>query len=352
MNLLKDRWIPVRRKDGQREEIAPYDITSEIQKNPIVAIESPRPDFDAALTQFLIALLQTLFAPKDDGEWDTFMVNPPDAARLQEVFLGVEEYFGLFDPNKPFMQDKTIANQCEVRPIERLFIDAPGENTLQQNRDFFIKRDTIEKISPQVAAMALLTLQINAPSGGKGHRVSVRGGGPLSTLVKIKSVGQEKPLWSNLWLNVLPEDSFPNGGIQTKKLPWEKIFPWIDDNITQYFGAEATAAACSQFHKYAIFWVCPRRILFKQEKAKDGDICDITGKKSDVFVREYQTQSYGMNLKDGWNHPFSPYERSKKDKEGMNAVVTKPYHFLYKNWPVMIGARQDAKAAIVVNKAI
>ncbi|MCS6984936.1 MAG: type I-E CRISPR-associated protein Cse1/CasA, partial [Leptospiraceae bacterium] len=47
-----------------------------------------------------------------------------------------------------------------------------------------------------------------------------------------------------------------------------------------------------------------------------------------------------------------PYERSKKDKEGMNAVVTKPYHFLYKNWPVMIGARQDAKAAIVVNKAI
>jgi CRISPR system Cascade subunit CasA len=60
MNLISERWIPVRHADGSHERIAPWQLTDGVGgDNPIVAVASPRPDFDGALTQFLIGLLQT-----------------------------------------------------------------------------------------------------------------------------------------------------------------------------------------------------------------------------------------------------------------------------------------------------
>jgi CRISPR-associated protein Cse1 (CRISPR_cse1) len=62
MNLL-DRWIPVRRRSGNKEIIAPWQIA--VRDDPAVAILTPRADFTGALYQMLIGMVQTLFAPED-----------------------------------------------------------------------------------------------------------------------------------------------------------------------------------------------------------------------------------------------------------------------------------------------
>nr|WP_231886596.1 type I-E CRISPR-associated protein Cse1/CasA [Methylomonas methanica] len=60
------------------------------------------------------------------------------------------------------------------------------------------------QLCPSCAATALFTLQTNAPSGGVGHRVGLRGGGPLTTLVLPKA--SQTTLWQKLWLNVFNQE--------------------------------------------------------------------------------------------------------------------------------------------------
>jgi CRISPR system Cascade subunit CasA len=54
MNLISDAWIPIRRKGGEEERIAPWEVTTRYSDDPIVALAAPRPDFNGALIQFLI----------------------------------------------------------------------------------------------------------------------------------------------------------------------------------------------------------------------------------------------------------------------------------------------------------
>ena len=76
MNLITDQWLPVIRKDGSKEKIAPWQITDGINDDrPIMEIDAPRADFKGALYQFLIGLLQTAFAPEDEDEWLDYWEN-------------------------------------------------------------------------------------------------------------------------------------------------------------------------------------------------------------------------------------------------------------------------------------
>lgn len=90
-----------------------------------------------------------------------------------------------FDGAGPrFMQDFALPDGAsDSFGISALFIETPGENALRKNKDHFIKRGGITALCPCCAATALLTLQINAPAGGAGHRTGLRGGGPLTTLL-------------------------------------------------------------------------------------------------------------------------------------------------------------------------
>ena len=61
-NLLVEPWIPVRRRSGERSWIAPWQVTE--VEDPPLSIDTGRPDFDGALIQFLIGLVQTAAAPE------------------------------------------------------------------------------------------------------------------------------------------------------------------------------------------------------------------------------------------------------------------------------------------------
>ena len=69
MNLIEDPWIPARRRSGVAGRIAPWELTEGFDTDPWVEVAAPRPDFDGALVQFLIGLLQTCLAPADPHTW-------------------------------------------------------------------------------------------------------------------------------------------------------------------------------------------------------------------------------------------------------------------------------------------
>ncbi|EQD59749.1 CRISPR-associated protein Cse1, partial [mine drainage metagenome] len=92
MNLINDAWIPARRADGTTEKIEPWRLTDHIGtgKSPIIAVASPRPDFDGALTQFLIGLLQTTCTPETESAWWDWRESPPSSSTLRKRFASIQ----------------------------------------------------------------------------------------------------------------------------------------------------------------------------------------------------------------------------------------------------------------------
>ena len=183
MNLINDPWIPIRRKNGAKALIAPWQLTE--TDNPVITLNAPRPDFNGALMQFLIGLLQTAATPASHDQWLDWLEEPPTPDVLKAQFEPYADAFALQGEKGSFMQDFEPLEGAGFNGIAELLIDSPGGNTVKENKDHFIKRGRVEQVCPCCAATALFSLQTNAPSGGQGHRTSLRGGGPLTTLVVL-----------------------------------------------------------------------------------------------------------------------------------------------------------------------
>jgi CRISPR system Cascade subunit CasA len=53
MNLIRDKWIEVVRRNGKRERIAPLQLTADVEDS-VIDVLALRPDFRGALYQFLM----------------------------------------------------------------------------------------------------------------------------------------------------------------------------------------------------------------------------------------------------------------------------------------------------------
>ena len=101
MNLLQDPWMPVRDAQGRRDWIAP-DRLAEAQWR---AFDADRPDFNGALAQFAIGLLQTTTPVADSVGWREWFRAPPNADTLRAWFAPVADAFALDGDGPRFMQD-------------------------------------------------------------------------------------------------------------------------------------------------------------------------------------------------------------------------------------------------------
>lgn len=340
MNLINEPWICVQRKNGQPDWIAPW----QIGEPDIVALDPRRPDFNGALVQFLIGLLQTTTPMNSHAKWQQWYDEPPSAEILKRWFAPVEDAFA-FDGDGPrFMQDFSLrtvgVKDTEFNNIGALLIEAPGDSTLDDNKDHFIKRGFVAGLCPHCAATALFTLQTNAPGGGAGHKTSIRGGGPLTTLIVATPV---RSLWHTIWLNVRERDSFLGNGGDASKAALNFTFPWLADmQSIQPSGGET---APIQTHPSHVFWGMPRRIRLDFEHTISGQ-CDTCGRESQSLLARYITKPKGFDYKGGWNHPLSPYYEAKDPK-------TKQYDWLpvhpqpggigYKDWLGLVLGVTDPK---------
>jgi CRISPR system Cascade subunit CasA len=326
MNLIEDAWLPVIRANGQKEKIAVWQIAE--SNNPVIEIQAPRPDFQGALYQFLIGLLQTGFAPEDHDEWLEYWEEMPEVSVLKEHFERLAPAFILDNLGGPaFMQDLKL-EKSEKKPISSLLIEAPGAKTMKDNLDFFIKRGTVSRLCSSCTGAALFTLQSNAPSGGSGHRVGLRGGGPLTTLVRpIKG----EILWNRLWLNVLDEESFT----KSISVPDLHVFPWLAS--TRVSDKKGMDTRPEDVHPLQMFWGMPRRIRICFEDGKNLR-CDLCGEEGGIIAKEYETQNYGVNYEGEWIHPLTPYRFDRKKQKPPLSLKGQEGGLGYRHWLGLVWA--------------
>lgn len=320
MNLINESWIPIRRADGTREKVEPWRITDFTDgKSPIVAIASPRPDFDGALIQFAIGLLQTTCTPSKSEWWD-WREKPPKPETLRERFVTVLEAFEL-EGTRAFMQEFSPGDLSETESISALLLEAPGEKTLKDNTDHFIKRGRVNQLCPPCAATALFTLQTNAPSGGQGHRTGLRGGGPLNTLVLGGT------LWETCWRNVLTKALYLSTADLEKSSDADR-FPWLARTRTSEADPPAGMTGLADVHPDQQFWAMPRRIRLQFDKLEKMSFCDLCGVEVSYACRHFIAKNYGASYK-GFEHPLSPHYV----KDGVaNPVHPQPGGIGYRHW--------------------
>lgn len=320
MNLINDIWIPALRQDGSHCRITPWQI-AEIE-NPVVELAAPRPDFQGAMYQFLIGLLQTVFAPEDEDAWRDYWSQPPSPVALQQELAAFAPAFELDQPDGPaFLQDFDLPDG-EQKLIAALLIDAPGGKTLKDHLDHFVKGGMVEQLCPACAAMALFTLQTNAPGGGAGHRVGLRGGGPLTTLVMP---AQAHTLWQKLWANVLTQDEIEVG----RAVDVNALLPWMGP--TRLSGKGGCQTLPDDVHPLQMYWGMPRRIRLEFEPSQSGS-CSLCGASSERMVSHYRAKNHGNNYEGAWKHPLTPYRIDPKRLQPPLSLKGQPGGLGYRHW--------------------
>lgn len=303
LNILSDQWLPVILADGKRIRIAPWELTADPRP---VALDIPRPDFGGAMLEFLVGCMQTMCPPQSRKDWRSWRKTPPQPQTLRTAMEPFIPHFHLLGERPLFMQDLTLKQEEEnVMGVAALLIDSPGENTIKNDTDFFVKRGRIETLCPACAAMALYTMQAFAPSGGAGYRTSLRGGGPLSTLV----LGET--LWETVWNNVLVAES-TDWRIPDGHDPLGRILPWTVP--TRDSKKKGTAILPETGHNLLHFWAMPRRFRLHPENLSDPAACDICGTPSTTVIRQIGAKNYGNNYEGAWQHPLTPYREQGKGK--------------------------------------
>jgi CRISPR system Cascade subunit CasA len=302
LNLLNDRWIPVRRSDGGLAVIRP----DEIAHPGVVFPDWSRADSNVGCLEFLIGLIRLADPPVDVDDWEAR--RAPDPARLREKLALLAPAFNLAGKGPLFLQDFESLDG-EPGPPDMLFIDSAGDSTAKKNADLMVRRDRYPALDLPTAAMALYLLQAHAPSGGAGNRTSMRGGGPMVTLVD-PGTGS---LWDLVWANV------PYG-----KPAGPEVLPWMKPTRTSE--AKGSETYPQHGHPAEAFFGMPRRLRLVTEAGR------VTG----VVQRPYGT-NYA-----GWVHPLTPYYRQKAGGE-LLPVHPRAGLFGYRNWPGVVAAAPVGK---------
>lgn len=331
-NLLTEPWLPLKRRSGVTEWVSPAHLTDRLDDDRFVAPDWGRADFDAATIEFMIGLLATALCPADEDDWREHWSQPPSREALAASFGPLAPAFKVDGDGPRFMQEWGGIGG-EASPVSGLFIEAPGANTEKNNADLFQKRGRFEALGLPAAAIALFTLQTYAPSGGAGHRTSMRGGGPLTTLVVPKA---NDTLWARIWLNVpLVDQPLPqiDGG--------PTVFPWLAPTRTSEKGK--LPIDLEELHPLVAFWWMPRRIRLDIEKSAPDGLCDLTGEGTTRRVSQYRTTPWGMNGASA-AHPLSPIYRNKANDADWLFVHPQPGGLSYHHWVDLVFANKTAEA--------
>lgn len=319
-NLLREAWLPIRRRSGACAPIRPAQITEAYGSDPVVALDWPRADFRIAGLELLIGLLATAAAPSGHRAWKAWWAEPPDPAALDAAFAPFAHAFDLDGEGPRFLQDREDL-VAGPEPIERLLIEAPGASTVRQNTDLLVRRGRAASLGRAAAAMALYTFQSWAPAGGAGNRTGLRGGGPMVSLV----VPPGRPsLWHLLWANVPLAEAPP----QPEDHP--RIFPWLAPTLTSESGRRVAPDANA--HPLQCWWGMPRRLRLDFTASAAAMPCDLTGLPDAVHVATWRQRPHGANY-EGWGdvHPLTPRYRVKPGGEIL-PLHPQPGGVGYRHW--------------------
>jgi CRISPR system Cascade subunit CasA len=330
-NLLTYQWLPVRRAraKGAIDWISPAQLTGESEGGPVVAFAWPRPDFDLASHEFMIGLLAVACPPQDERDWLRRFHHLPSQDELAAAFAPYESAFFLDGDGPRFLQDfdeivgKTL-------PPGFLFMDSPGDNAIEKNRDLLVKRNRVSVLSRPAAAIALYVVQQFAKADGRGLKTSMRGGGPLVTLTRASGF---TTLWQEVWLNVPPAEDL-------SRVDRRQIFPWLG-SIGHLKDRDVSVTDMCEAHA---FFGMPRRFRLDFESNDQDRACSITGKVDKAILTGVR-RAQGLNYRI-FEHYLSPYKAKIEEDKRSSALTSPDYHLGYRDWLGLVyQGRSKFKAA-------
>lgn len=292
-NLLTDPFMPVRTRDGGTRILT---LTELPFAEDALEPDWPRPDFNAAAMELMIGIAALALQPQDADAWIDVWEQGPE--RWEERLCKIAPAFELLGNGPRFLQENGGLTGDSV-PIEALLIDTPGANGQKKNTDLLTHRDRYPQLGLPASAMAIYTLQAYAPAGGAGNQTSMRGGGPLTTLV-IPQGNEAVSLWRKIWANVPLCSSVDD---------ISRVCPWMRPGVTP----GKISQGHGSFHDLHVFFGMPRRLWLIEAQGR----CAMTGSQGPVisgFVQKPHGHDYGV-----WQHPLTPYKRQKEDGEPYTA---------------------------------
>ncbi len=294
MNVIKDPWIPVIRKDGTRENIPPYKITSK-PNNPIIALDFGRPDFNAVGVRLLIGFFNTYLAPTSKKEWKKLFKKAPNQKAILEKLK--PKLFELDGKGPRFLQDKRPQDLERIVNVGNLLFDTPGTATIKAGKDFFQKAK-IHTFCQSCATIALYLNQLSAIMGGQGYRTSITAGanGSLTTIITGST------LWETIWSNVIIKKTMFEFGGNPKGV----TLPWLSDTVDS---KNKATVSLDEMNPYYPLWEMPLRIHLIFDKFDES--CTICGNHSKLMVRKIKTRNYG-NCYVKPRHILSPIIKGKE----------------------------------------
>jgi CRISPR system Cascade subunit CasA len=348
-DLRTEPWLPFIRLSGAKEWGPPDLIADGITTDPVVALASPRPDFDGALAEFLIGLLTLAYRLEGEDEWHELWVNPPTRDELRAALMRLPAGFDLDGEGPRFLQDFSPRDlaEADIAPVQEMLVEG-------KNDPLFIKPETLRQLGRPAAAMALVTIQSYSPAGGRGYRTSLRGGGPLTTLVDPRPATANAPpidrsLWRHLWANVLTPDELggDSSAARRKSAPAD-VFPWLAPTRTSENDRATTVVDADPLQ---CFFGMPRRITL--EFRDDAGRCDLTDRDDQRLVTGFRVKGYGVQYQ-AWRHPLTPYYAGKQPNEWL-PVHGQPGGVGWRDWYPLLqrtqnGAKMPARVVAIFNE--
>lgn len=341
LNLLTAPFFPVETVSGARRWATFVELRQEEGDYP-VAFDWPRGDLNIAAFEFAVGVLALAYQPEDHGDWTAICRGKSDVD-LDERLSALAFAFNLTGDAEGkgprFLQDFG-AIEGEANDVEALFIDTPGVNGQKKNADLLTHRGRFPALGLKAAAIALYALQQFAPSGGAGNRTSLRGGGPMTTLVwpdRPPSLAPA-PLWRVLLAN-LPLSASGADFLDDASL--SRALPWLAPTVTSEGKPPVEISQTDpRAHALQAFFGMPRRIRLI---VGGPGVCPLTGEVGPL-VSGFVQKPWGVNY-GAWRHPLTPY-RQAKETDLPYTVKPKSDRFGYRDWVgAVVGRAEKAHAA-------
>ncbi|NJK59596.1 MAG: type I-E CRISPR-associated protein Cse1/CasA [Oscillatoriales cyanobacterium SM2_1_8] len=222
-NLVEQPWIPVVDRRWQIQEISLMALLETWQDWREIQAENPPTTY--ALYRFLLAILHRAYqGPTDLDHWEE--IRQDNGKRAIAYLREYQECFDLLHPERPFMQDRAIANN-ESTPVYS-FAEMQADNTStvfsheHQHSNY--------SISFSQAARLLIRLQGFDPTSLRGFYPQCKGNRSAASTTTINAanvlvydVNLQKILLQNL-MQYDPEGEIPSA-VQGEDQPsWETSY--------------------------------------------------------------------------------------------------------------------------------
>lgn len=196
MNLLEDAWVPVR-ADGGTGSFRLLTYYQQLLCEPgNWQVSLPRDDLELACMQLLVCMSQVMFLPEDDQTLRKRLAEPLSPEAFDTGIAPCRDWFDLDHPTQPFMQSRGVDGKMTT--VQKLLPGLPEKTSAAPSAHCFFNDVTeIRHMSGPIAAVTLFNQASNSPSFGGGFQGSVRGGGPITTLVAGANLREM------VWRNVL-----------------------------------------------------------------------------------------------------------------------------------------------------